>query len=97
MMAASAPARMVSSKVMGTNRGQLFRGRPPTFRSEDWVMRLRQAVQRNHSDDGGQCAGQNGQLKSDGNEQGPAIQGTPPDIPIGRLGDAAAAGGSAQS
>src|SRR6266852_470271 len=52
---------------------------------ENGMVRLRQAVQRKHSENRGERSPENGQLKGDGNKSGPAIEGTAADVQ--RVGD----------
>src|SRR5713226_4897910 len=47
---------------------------------ENRVMRLRQPIQRQHAKYGESALSENGQLKRDGNERRPAIQGPAADI-----------------
>src|SRR5580658_6534183 len=51
-----------------------------TIRIENRVMRLRQLVEGEHAEDGGQRSAKNGQLKRDGNEGRPAIERAAGDI-----------------
>src|SRR5467141_1891369 len=52
---------------------------------ENGMVRLRQAVQRKHTENRGERCPENGQLKGDGNKGGPAIEGTAADVQ--RVGD----------
>src|SRR5215470_9292153 len=52
---------------------------------ENWMMRLRQTIERQHPENGAQRGAENGQLEGHGNESWPAIERAAADIH--RIGD----------
>src|SRR5580704_2083145 len=54
--------------------------RPETMGIENRMMRLRQPIEGEHSENGGERSAENGQFEGDGNKGRPAIVGAPGDI-----------------